>query len=435
MNASIASRAPYRPAARPRPVSAFRALLPAIILFYATIIPMEVRFDIADQTFYPPRVAGFLLLPWLITKLVGGGLRYRAVDGVMLAGVTWMLISFMVYYDPITGLLRSAPLAFDTVIPYLVARVCIKNLTDLRRFLIIAAPGIAIAGGSMALESFSHVPLVKPAAASIFGRLSSYENGVAVGSAKFIEETRLGLLRASGPFSHPILGGIYLSLFLPLYIYSGIRGLPRKLGIVGSVCGFFSLSSGAFLALLIGLGILVTDWVQKKVQFLNWRLIIGAGVLVASLLHLLSQRGLIPVLIRYTLDPATGRYRLYIWEYGTQSVAKHPLFGIGFSDWERLAWMGTSVDNHWLLLAMRHGLVVSVAFLFVLCYGIYHLAISASKTRGFDRNTYIGVAASLLTLLITGFTVAFFGQMVTMCYFFLGMAISLPFASSGRRAI
>ena len=58
----------------------------------------------------------------------------------------------------------------------------------------------------------------------------------------------------------------------------------------------------------------------------------------------------------FTFDRQTGWFRIWIWEYGSASVLNHPLFGIGFGDWVRPKWMPNSIDNFWLVTAVRHGI-------------------------------------------------------------------------------
>lgn len=432
---STGPQASFRPTVSPKlKVAAYRPLFPALLLFYSMILPMEVRFSIAEQTFYPPRIAAFILLPWLLRKLVSGGIKFRPVDGIMLCGVIWMVLSFMLYYDAGTGFMRSAPLAFDVVAPYLVARIVLRNLTDLRRFLVLIAPGIVFAGGSMALESITHTIFVKPFAASIFGRLSSYENGVAVGAAEFFQRTRLGLLRASGPFSHPILGGIFLAIFIPLYIRTGIRGAPKWLGLGGAICSIFSLSSGAFLVIIMGVGIIAVDVVQRLIKFFDWRHLMVFFLCVLLALQIFSKKGLVSVLVRFTLDPATGYYRQLIWEYGSASVRKHPWIGIGYTDFERAAFMGTSVDNHWLLLAMRHGLPALIAIGAVCITAQFGLMRRAFRETGLDRSAIIALSAVCVTMIIAGFTVTYFGSTMTLFYFIVGLSLNIGFGDPGRFA-
>lgn len=425
--ASTGPQASFRPDTRLRakPVAAYRQILPALLLFYSMVVPMEVRFSIAEQAFYPPRIAALLLLPWLMNKLASGGLKFKPIDSLMLFGVAWMMLSFMLYYDAATGFIRSAPLAFDVIIPYLVARIVLRNLTDLRRFLILITPGIAFAGGTMALESVTHTAFVKPFAASVFGRLSNYENGVAVGAAEFFQRTRLGLLRASGPFSHPILGGIFLASFIPLYLRSGIKGAPRWWALAGTVCSFFSLSSGAFLVIILGVGIVVLDILQRLMKSLDWRHLTAGIISVLIGVQMFSQNGVVPILIRYTLDPATGYYRQLIWEYGSASVVKHPWIGIGYTDFERAAFMGTSVDHHWLLLALRHGLPAVVAIGAVCIWSQLSLMRTASRKTGIDRSIIVALAAAGVAMIIAGFTVTYFGSALTLFYFVIGLCVNI----------
>ena len=58
-----------------------------------------------------------------------------------------------------------------------------------------------------------------------------------------------------------------------------------------------------------------------------------------------------------TFSPWNAYWRSFIFEFGMQNVWSHPWFGIGLTDeWARPAWMGpASVDNFWLVIAMRYG--------------------------------------------------------------------------------
>ncbi|WKL39822.1 O-antigen ligase family protein (plasmid) [Sinorhizobium meliloti] len=66
----------------------------------------------------------------------------------------------------------------------------------------------------------------------------------------------------------------------------------------------------------------------------------------------------------FTFDAQTGWYRLAIWEFGSASVLNHPILGIGLTEYARPSWMGSaSVDNFWLLIAIRHGIPAVVLML------------------------------------------------------------------------
>ena len=86
----------------------------------------------------------------------------------------------------------------------------------------------------------------------------------------------------------------------------------------------------------------------------------------------------------FTFDPQTGWYRVAIWDFGSASVLNHPLLGIGLADWERPRWMASdSVDNFWLLTAMRYGIPAVVLLLGSCIYTMFAVtsARSADRTR------------------------------------------------------
>ena len=56
------------------------AVLPAAIMIYSALLPPELRVSIADQTFYPTRLAGLALLPWLVLQLVRRPIRFILLE-------------------------------------------------------------------------------------------------------------------------------------------------------------------------------------------------------------------------------------------------------------------------------------------------------------------------------------------------------------------
>ncbi len=410
-------------------------LLPAVILVYAALLPFEIRITISEQTLYPPRIAAFLLLPWLLYRLPRMTGRIGICDGVFVFSAIWMLIAFIVHYGPLTGFLRGGILAFDVLLPYIAGRLAIQDGNDFRRLLILIAPGLLIAGLSMFGEVATGRSLVRPLFADLFGPLPLYQGGDAVGvanSASF--ERRLGILRASGPFSHPILAGMFLASFLPLYMYSSLRRWPIYAGLSASLLSIFSASSAPILLLMINICVLFVDRVQKIVTFISWRLILPSLGFLALLLHLASQNGLVNVLIRFTLNPQTGYFRQLIWQYGTQSVSRYPLFGIGYEGFDRPSWMPESVDNHWLLLAMRFGLVPVMGIGFVVVVAIFMLCLNGGRGNELDRKLHVGLATCLFSFTLLGFSVAFFGGIQTWFYMLVAISVSIAFSPKGSES-
>lgn len=411
-------------------------MMPALVLFYSALLPQEMRLEIAGLAIYPYRFATLALFPWIIRMIVSGRLRFSVADLLMVAGSAWMLISFIVFYGPSAGMIRGGALVLDLLPAYLVGRSCIQNLTDLRRFLVLVAPGALLAGATMFAETLAQRALVRPFFANIFGSLPAYENGTAVGPARGFTDVRLGLLRVAGPFSHPILAGLFLASLLPLYVMSGIRKWPFYFGLCAGICAIFSISSAVFLVLIYFVTMTGYDWLQKRVEILTWWRFIFAGIGLALLLEVASKNGLISVIIRYTLSPATGAYRTLTWDFGLNSVRAHPWFGIAYTDYERAFWMPNSVDAEWLLLALRHGIPMVVFILLAALIVLAKVALKVPHMDKVDGKFALGLAIALSSILLAGFTVAFFGGFQTWFYMLLGGATSFAFtqrdSSSGK---
>jgi len=232
--------------------------------------PPEALINFGDQTFYAWRLIGMALVPWTLYDLSRHPIKLRVWDGLIALSVFWMVFAFMAYYGPVTGFVRGIALAIDVAIPYVVGRSAVRSTTDLRKVLLFATPALALVGLSILLESLTSRPIVRPAAESVFGAIPHWDGGQVVRVGGELEyDRRLGLIRAAGPFSHPIMAGIFFLSFLPLFLQSGIRGWPAVTGIIVSFVGVLSLSSAAFLLLLMGLSMVIADRIQNKTTFMN----------------------------------------------------------------------------------------------------------------------------------------------------------------------
>lgn len=435
--------APSRPVATVSPNAGAQSLgysAPLVLLFYAFLLPAEIRFDIAGLQIYPHRMAFIGLLPWVLMRKAD---RIDAIDLMLLAAATWMTVSFSVYYGIQQGFVRGAALAFDVLAAYFIARRSIRSLKDLRIVLIMIAPGLLLAGLSMAAESITHSDIVHPAAAKVFGALPVYEGGEEVGTADIRQEIRLGLMRARGAFAHAILAGVFLASMMGLYLFSGIRKWPLLVGMLAGFMAIFSVSSAAIFALLIVCGLYLYDGLQKRVSFLGWHTFLAAVGIFLMLGQVGSNTGIAGIIIRLSLNPATGAFRLLIWEYGMQSIYRNPWFGIGFTAYERLPWMVESVDNHWLLMGIRHGFLVPMLMLAAFITTIVMIGRAAKRqAKEADRNLCVGLAVVLSVIVLSGFSVALFGALASWIFVVLGIAVSIknlslppPRPARGRRIV
>jgi hypothetical protein len=186
---------------------------------------------------------------------------------------------------------------------------------------------------------------------------------------------RMGLNRVQNAFTHPIHYGLFCSVAFSLN-FIALKGKISTSwrwisSILISLGCLLALSSGALLALVMQIGLIGWAVVFQKIAW-RWWLLVGLLVLAYILIDLLSNRTPIRVFLSYaTFSAHTAYWRSLIFEYGFQNALDNPLFGIGLNDWERPFWMyGDSMDNFWLVLAVRFGfpaaIFMIVGYLYVL---------------------------------------------------------------------
>ncbi|ANU07151.1 O-antigen ligase family protein [Paraurantiacibacter namhicola] len=399
----------------------------AALLFYAAMLPREIRLQFGQFVIFPDRAYMYAMTPFILMAIARGALRFRPIDTCVFGAAAWMIVAMMANYGFADGLERGGAQAFDTVLAYLIGRISVRSLHDLRRLLVFVAPGFAISGGIMLLESVSRRLILQPLAQSVFGPLPVYLSGEEAGVQNRAGEIRLGLMRAQAGFPHSILAGVFLASGLGLYLFGWLKMPPKMAGIAGSLFGFFSLSSAAILALMVTAGLTAYEFLQRRIRELNWPLLIGAVIAVATVIQIASKSGLVSVFVRYfTLSPATGYFRTLIWEYGLLSVSNYPIFGIGFEGYERPTWVVTeSIDAHWLLLAVRYGIPSALLLTGFFVGAITLVARASSRLPMADLMTMRGLAFALVTLFLTGFTVAFTGGIFAYFIALAGIGITI----------
>lgn len=421
-NPPFAPRRGQAPAPRQQQAAQNRSiivLIPLLIVFYAfLLLPPETEFSLFGVRFYGYRLGvlfGAAPALWMTIRNARG--VFNRIDVAVAVISFWIVLSFMAHYGMQLGLVRGIGVVIDTALSYFVARACIVTPNDLRRFLILILPGICLVGFFMAVESLSGRLIIRPLATSIFGNMSRYVGGEAAGALELKVESRVGLLRAWGPFDHPILGGTIMTGLLPLYYFSGLRGWVAVLGVCAALCGLFSLSSAAFLGVMLMFAGIFIDRILPYIPKVSWWTVISIVAALLLAVDLMTVNGIVPVLARVTFSPETAYYRMLVWRYGSQNVADHPVFGLGYGQWDRPAWMGESIDAHFLALAVTYGILVPVLLLAGIIFGMTRVGRIMNSLDRQSRQMLLGLNITVFVYLVIGQTVTFFsaGLVVFMC--------------------
>ncbi|WAT17037.1 O-antigen ligase family protein [Aurantiacibacter sp. MUD11] len=402
------------------------AVLPLVLITYLTLLPPQVALSPAGFVLPFYRIGLIAVIPLVLFGWVKSGRKFSAFDGVVVLAALYIFVALADTEGIDRALQNGGSSALDVSISYFLARYCVQTSDDVRRFLILVAPGFFVAAATVTFEMLAGRYLVQPLAVQIFGQAA--EGDLAISSPRF------GLTRGTGMFPHPILAGLHLASLLSLYALSRLRGWPMWIGIAAALSAMATLSSAALIMLSASTGALLYNWISRKYPQLSWRLLITFIAISFLALEFASNRGSIQVIMTLTaLDPWTAYYRTLIWDYGILNVRAHPWFGIGFADWDRAAWMPSSIDNYWLMIAIRYGLPEAILRLTIPVGVSIVLFLQSSALDPREQSLARGVAISLLFFSILGFSVALWNNTQAWFNILSGIAVSLSVLLARRR--
>jgi hypothetical protein len=394
--------------------SVTKAPLLGTVFYLALIVPLEFSVTVAGLRLSPYRV--FLLvmfLPMMLRLLREH--RLLPADCLIASHAIWAALALGIYGGFAAGLESGGIYVIESLGAYLVGRLAVSSPESSRamlRFMVIALLVMAV----FALpESITGHHFLREVSRAIMG-----------GAALPVIDPRMGLHRAFGSFDHPILYGVFAAstFAAAYYVLCKERLQFRSLAILGVIAGstFLSLSAGPFVALTCQGLVLGWDRFTKGIQMRWWALVSGFSLIWLAV-SLASNRGFIKVFISYfTFSPHSAYNRTLIWDYGTAEVARHPVFGIGLGDWIRAPWMSDSMDNFWLLTAVRYGLPALIFLVLAI------VVIAIGQARAVRGDTEInrfrmGWLAMIVGLSVSGFTVHFWNAMFTYFFFLIGTGV------------
>lgn len=416
---------PGRSAARPVAGSGVSGVYGFLGLVFVVSLCIPVIFGIGSIRLSPYRLLLLLaLVPLVLRWLSGGTGPVRAFDLMILAAFTLAATSYLVLHGVGIAYQPAAILLIEAAGAYLLGRAAIRSAADmvrltrllLRLLLVLFLPTLyeALTGQAIILD--------------VLGRVMSVFPDV-------WQDRRLGLDRAQVVFEHSILFGAFVSSMFGfmLYVPAFRAGAGRLVATwLTGVIAFLSISAGALFALVFQLGMRLWDVLTRGIPR-RWTLL-GLGFLALYILiDIGSNRTPFHVVISYmTFSSSSGYNRILIWQFGLENVFANPLLGLGFNDWERPHWMGDSVDNFWLLHAMRHGVPSFLLFaggLFVLIRRV-----SLATLAGPAAACRAGWLAGFGSLILAGITVHYWNALFVWFMFLAGAGAWLLDAPAGTAA-
>ena len=395
---------------RPHPAdtpSAAAAPVLLIVIFFLSLQP-PIYFFIGTMRLSPDRLLMLILFIPMVLKFLGGQAgRFQASDVLLILFSIWLTITF-VYHHGLERLNYSIISVVEILGAYLTGRILVRSEVAYRTFMKIFLLVMLCLLPIGLVELFTNQNILQQTFGQFFPHYVKGKTSYG----------RMGMERVMAGFAHPILFGLFCSMAFASAAAVFGKGAFRWLAIALFVVGmtFMSLSSGPLIAIAVQLVLLLWGRVTGDKWWLFASLFWSAYIAV----DLLSNRTPITIMINYiTFNPVTAWTRVNIYTFGIREVWASPIFGIGLNDWARPSWLTGSVDNFWLLNAMRHG-VPGFLFMFgamiTVCWAICKADIPSVELRRWRT----GYVITLIGLLVTLCTVHIWSEVAVFVFFFLG---------------
>lgn len=395
------------------------ARLPLPVLIYVLCVVFPVSIQVGPLVVTSLRLFLMIMfIPLAVQLLMGRSGRIIATDILFFLFIAWSAIALSMN-NPSQLIEQTGSVGIEFLGGYLLARAYVRTpeaflglcrlLVGIVFFIFPFAVVEALTSRSLLLEILGAIP--------------------GLGTAHVgPPDSRLGLDRVQATFAHPIHFGLFCSIVLSLCVV-GLKGsmsTGRRLSsaVVILAAGFLGLSSAVLSALALQIGLILWSVILGRFWW-RWWLLVALICVAYVVVDVLSNRTPIRVFLHYlTFSAHTGYWRLLIFEFGMDNVWANPIFGIGLDDWVRPSWMHTSsVDNFWLLNAMRYG----IPAFFFLALG-YLLVLGRVMRRDLEGDPVLlqlrrAWVFTFLGLSFVLFTVHVWGNVFSFVFFIFGAGV------------
>lgn len=389
-------------ALRSLPQALFTPKLPVPVLLYLIAVVLPIAFPLGPLAMTTLRLLLLIMVvPLMVQMLSGAYGKVLLPDILFILHMVWAVVALAVN-NPDQVIQQVGSVAIEFLGGYVIGRAYIrtpeafaalcKALVVIVLLMLPFAIFEALTGRPLIIEILNKIPGLKSLPTVTY-------------------EKRLGLERVQMVFAHPIHYGLFCSVAFSLAFVAlrGISGTVWRFGtsVLVAGAGFLALSSGALLAIALQIGLISWAILFARTKK-RWKLLLGLFAVAYVVVDLLSNRTPIDVLMTYaTFSPYNAYWRKLVFEWGMVNVWDNPYFGIGLNDWKRPAFMAYngSVDNFWLMAAMRYGIPG-----FLLLVGGYVFGIWRILLRNFDSDpmllnfrrawifTFLGLSFTLCTV-------------------------------------
>lgn len=219
----------------------------------------------------------------------------------------------------------------------------------------------------------------------------------------WVTTSRNSFGRSAGPFAHAIFAGVIFAVGYRVQRWLQINGhWPSKqrsrLMTAAMIAGMvFTQSRGPQLGCIFGA---VATFVGRSKNRRTVMVAILAGVIVIGTPTAIAFWNYVSVgrAAAKSETQETAAYRKELIDKYTDIAMEHASFGWGLNDWPRVPGM-PSIDNHFLLLALRHGLIALGFFVVMVLSQCIRLGMFCARTPRSEPAS--GLAFTLLGAILS----------------------------------
>lgn len=360
-------------------------------------------FTVGTLALNPSKLFFLITVPFLTINLLRGAYgRILATDILVFSYVTWMALAMFTNHGFGEAIEYIGSNALIILGGYLIGRGYIRSQSEFIGFIKFLLLIIVISLPFALYEARTSVALVL----QWISNIPSFYSHVDVMNRP--EDMRMGLWRAQFSLPHPIHYGLFCSMLFS-FCYVGLLdhvSHTRRviLSSIVFLCCFLSLSSGALLAVMCQIALIVWLRITWSTEA-RWKILWSIVIFFYTIIELASNRlGIYAVVERLTFSPETAFYRRLLFEIGTNQVGQTPIFGVGRGHWGAPEWMTGSLDNFWLLLAVLYGLPTLIMFALAIFWALFAVGardFSAHSDLLRSRQAWIFTMVSLILSLAT----------------------------------
>ena len=392
-----------------------------VTLFFLTLfIPGPVHVPLGSVQLTPTRLLTIVLLSSLLFRRA---IRWCWPDLAILAVfISFFASSVMSRVDwPVVE--ASGRLFLDTYGAYVIARYIAQDRERVVHSVRLLATVLALFSITIVIESVMAINLHQQVWSSF----------AAVGDV-FVKELRLGMTRAMGWCSHPILLGLTYALAFPVALQSALHGnknigsWPWLKTVAIAIGAFFSLSSGAWNMGVLAIALCLWDWVPNRPKW-KWLLFFWGAPTVYAVLEGMANRPLLRIIMMklHMASPMAWYYRWRLYDRVYEAMPGYWWFGHGLNTPASFSGAtGWSVDNQYLAILLLYGRVGVLAWIGAMATSIFYKFRYVWGRRDSQLvRMNRGIRIAILCCALVQLSVSIFSTASFILWIFMGLAIGL----------